>query len=64
MRKPTLLKILRLQTGMTQHDVANKMGCSQSRYSELERLDRKPTDSDKRALSRIFRVSREVLDDE
>lgn len=55
------LKKLRKDTGLTQVDVANKLGISQQAYASWERGIKKPTQENLVKLSKILYVSVDYL---
>lgn len=55
------LKKLRKDTGLTQVDVANKLGISQQAYASWERGVKKPTQDNLIKLSKILYVSVDYL---
>ena len=55
------LKKLRKDAGLTQVDVANKLGISQPAYASWERGIKKPTQENLVKLSKIFYVSVDYL---
>jgi transcriptional regulator with XRE-family HTH domain len=54
MRKATRLKLARLQEGFSQHDVARKLGISQSTLSLWESGHRSPSEERREALAALY----------
>lgn len=55
------LKAARLAAGLTQVELADKMGASQHTISRLERGEHRPSDESKIALARCFETTVEEL---
>ena len=61
MRKASKLRLARIAQGMTQTDLAKKVGKCQVTISEFERGHRPATDGDKKKIARTLRTSEDVL---
>ena len=61
MEKPTPMKIARIAQGMTQADLAKKVGKHQVTISEFERGHRPATDRDKKKIARVLKTSEDAL---
>jgi len=60
--KSTPLKVHRAIAGTTKHELARKIGRSQTWISLLENGFVKPSAADKRKIARVLGVSQSVLD--
>lgn len=55
------IKIARLETGLTQIEVAEKLGVAQAQYARWENGGRNPKDETVEKLAEIFDTSFEIL---
>lgn len=60
-RRLTRLKLIRLQSGLSQSDVARKIKLAQSRLSVFENGQFSPSQKQKRKLAKVFGLSVEEL---